>query len=255
VSLRVGEGECVLLLGAIGSGKSTLLHLAAGLLRPGSGTVHVPEGSPGLVLQQPERQLVCATVFDEVAFGLRHGPSTARPSAADLARRARQALALVGLGSEIEARHPLRLSGGEQRRVAIACILALEPRLLLLDEPLAGLDTPGRRALIEVLRRLRAEGRSVLVASHTLAPFVEVADRVVALRDGCLVLDAPLLDTLRDPTLFDAAGLEPWPLATAARLLADRGWPTPLDPASPDRLADALLAPAARAGAGTGRRA
>lgn len=244
VSLSLRAGECLLLLGHNGAGKTTLLHLLAGLLHPSTGRVRLEPEPPrdaravGLVLQHAERQLFCASVFDEVAFGLRHAGALRGRA---LAERVAAALAAVGLdpGHFAEC-HPLRLSGGEQRRLAIACCLALEPAFVALDEPLVGLDGAGRRAVVQAIERLRASGRGVLVATHAVEPLAGVADRVLVLRAGRLVANGPRDEVLGDPAVLRQAGLEPYPLAEGAQRLRARGWPL-ADWLSADAFAASLL--------------
>ncbi len=252
VSLRLHTGEAVLVLGQSGAGKSTLLHLMAGLLSPSSGQVMFDDGVPagvrtGLALQQPERQLFCGSVFDEVAFGLRQ---TNRSSRLALGRRSREefvrqqvesALSAVGLDPQAYApRHPQQLSGGEKRRLAIACCLAMKPYFLLLDEPLAGLDAPGRRGLLQTLGNLRSNGTGVVVTSHSAEPLLPIVDRVLLFREGCLVGDGDPKDIFDDLSLLSACGVEPPGITSVAKRLQERGWPA-LEWSTPDRLADSIL--------------
>ena len=191
VDLRIDEGERVLLLGASGAGKSTLLLALAGLLDQTSGDqegeLHV-EGRAGLVLQDPETQLVMARAGDDVAFGLEnHCVPTA-----EIWPRVHRALADVGFAYP-EDRATAALSGGEKQRLAIAGILALRPRVLLLDEPTANLDPDGARAIRGVLARI-AERRDVtmVVVEHRLADVLPLIDRVVVIEaGGGVVADGP----------------------------------------------------------------
>jgi energy-coupling factor transport system ATP-binding protein len=194
VDLAIDAGEGVLVVGLNGSGKSTLAWLLAGLLVPTEGTVLV-DGTPpsqrvgrvGLSLQHARLQLLRPTVADDVAAA----------SSADAIRVGR-ALDLVGLPpARFRRRRIDELSGGEQRRVAIAGLIAAEARALVLDEPFAGLDHEGRDGLVRVLARLRAEANTTLVLiSHDLHPAVDVVDRVVRLRAGEIMSDD---DIVRDP--------------------------------------------------------
>jgi energy-coupling factor transport system ATP-binding protein len=191
VDLRIDEGERVLLLGASGAGKSTLLQAIAGLLDSSSGDEEgelVVRGRAGLVLQDPETQLVMARAGDDVAFGLEnHCVPTA-----EIWPRVHRALADVGF-SYPEDRATGALSGGEKQRLAIAGILALQPRVLLLDEPTANLDPDGARAIRGVLARI-AERRDVtmVVVEHRLADVMPLIDRVVVIEaGGGVVADGP----------------------------------------------------------------
>jgi biotin transport system ATP-binding protein len=194
VSLRVPDGECLLLAGANGSGKTTLVRHFNGLLEPDEGSVLV-DGTPvgedpvrartrvGMVFQDPRDSFVSATVGADVAFG----PENLGLPRADIDRRVRESLAAVNLDGREEARID-GLSGGEQARVAIAGALAMEPDHLVLDEPFAGLDWPARRSVLEHLRGLHADGVGLLVVTHDLRD-LGWADRVVVMRDGRIAAD------------------------------------------------------------------
>ncbi|HEX2988633.1 MAG TPA: ABC transporter ATP-binding protein, partial [Chloroflexota bacterium] len=236
-SLRLHTGEAVLVLGHSGAGKSTLLHLMAGLLKPSSGKVVFGDGvrngvCTSLALQQPERQLFCGSVFDEVAFGLRQTyrskrMALGRRSQADFERQQVESVLLaVGLDPQAYAsRHPQQLSAGEKRRLAIACCLAMKPCFLLLDEPLAGLDAPGRRALLRTLGSLRSNGTGVVVTSHSVEPLLPIVDRILLFREGRVVGDGSPSNILGDLSLLSACGVEPLGIASVAKRLQERGWP------------------------------
>lgn len=195
VSLSVPDGEFLLLVGANGSGKTTLVRHFNGLLDPADGEVRV-NGTPvqenlvaartavGMVFQDPRDQLVAATVGADVAFG----PENLGLSREEIDRRVSDALAAVNLtGRERESVH--ELSGGERERVAIAGALAMDPDHLVLDEPFTGLDEPARRSVLGRLRELHAEGTGVVVVTHDLRDVASLADRIVAMADGRVVLD------------------------------------------------------------------
>ena len=173
------EGGVTGLMGKTGSGKTSLLEVMAGATSPDSGRVRAQgDGEIGLVFQLPERQFFEPTVEREVTFGLReHGLS------ASCAReRAAHALALMGLDlAELAGRSPFSLSGGQQRRVATASVLALRPSVLLLDAATAGLDPRARRACLAALRAAAGEGATVVIATHDANALAEVADRLVVL--------------------------------------------------------------------------
>lgn len=185
VSLEVREGECLGLVGTTGSGKSTLaLHLN-GLLKPQEGSVKtLSRQEVGLLMQFPEHQLFEETVRAEVEFGPRNF------RLGDLPGRVARALEQVGLQALDLARSPLELSGGERRRLALASVLASQPRVLVLDEPTAGLDAEARQ---ELVGRLKSWGLTLVVISHDLEELALLADRVAVLEDGRL----KALDTLR----------------------------------------------------------
>ena len=207
VELTLAPGASVALLGPTGSGKSTLLQLVRGLLTPDDGRVLLDglavgedgyeerERRIGLVFQMPEMQLFAATCRDDVAFGPRQfgWPDDAVDEAVT------GALAAVGLPADrFGARHPYSLSGGEQRRLALAGVLAMRPGLLLLDEPFVSLDPASRRDLEAILRGLRAGGMGLLLATHDV-------DRAYALCDTRVVLDEGVVVDA-GPWRFDAGG-------------------------------------------------
>ncbi len=215
VDLEVGKGEIVAVIGRSGTGKSTLLKLAAGLLEPTEGTIHrekpaAPRVRPvALAMEYPERQLFGRTVLEDVAalLWVEGIPAEERE------RSARRAMTEVGLDPErFASRFPVTLSEGEKRRAALAGVLAEPPHLLLLDEPTAGLDPEGRRALARVIRELGRRERTVLLASHDHAFVAAVADRVVLLGresggpGGVLAQGRPG-EALRDEPLMARAGL------------------------------------------------
>ena len=249
VTLEVGPGVTGL-MGRTGSGKSTLLEVMAGALRPDAGRLladgrdalrgpgaRALASSVGLVFQLPERQFFEPTVEREVAFGL-----LARGVAPEEVRlRSARALALMGLSLEaLAGRSPFSLSGGERRRVAMASVLALEPRLLLLDEPTAGLDPRARAACLEAVRAVGAAGATVVMASHDANALAAVADRVVALEDGRVTLDGPVRELLGNAPLMRAHGLEPACAARAAAALARAGLAVAGSPITADELAAGL---------------
>lgn len=212
VSLAVEPGELVLVLGSTGSGKSTLLRICAGLLDAGEGHASL-DGSPlsrssargavGLVFQDAESQLFAETIAADVAFGPRNLGASAQAAAA----RSREALASVGLDPDVYGgRSPFTLSGGEARRAAIAGVIAMTPRYLLLDEPTAGLDARGRAAVHEVVGGVRANA-GVVVVSHSAEEFLGEADRVLVLGAGRPLFLGSARGLVADPSPFAAAGL------------------------------------------------
>jgi energy-coupling factor transport system ATP-binding protein len=224
VSLSVEQGDLVLVLGATGSGKSTLLRLMTGLLEPGEGELSLDgmplssstaRGAVGLVFQDPESQLFADTVIDDVMFGPRN-----LGLAADTARvSAEEALLAVGIEPrEFAERSPFALSGGESRRVAIAGVLAMNPRYLLLDEPTAGLDSTGRSAVRSVVRELRTRA-GVVIVSHSAEEFLGEATSVLVLAGGAAAYMGTPDRLLEEPSLLAAAGLDA-PAVLKAQLLA-----------------------------------
>ncbi len=238
VSLELSGGVCGL-MGRTGSGKTTLLEVMAGATAPDAGVVRlVGQGEVGLVFQLPERQFFEPTVERELTFGL-----LARGVGAGEARgRAGRALALMGLSlDDLARRSPFSLSGGQQRRVAIASVLALRPALLLLDEPTAGLDPRSRRDCLDAVRAAAAAGATVVVASHDANALAEVADRLVVLEGGRVTLDGSARELLADASLMRAHGLEPACAARAAEALRRAGAEVPGAPLTAEELAAAIV--------------
>lgn len=212
VSLRIAAGEKVALVGPNGAGKSTLMLHLNGILGGKDSPVrisglpltreHLPviRGKVGLVFQNPDDQLFSPTVFEDVAFGPLH---LGLPEA-EVRRRACLALEQVGLGG-FEDRLPHRLSIGQKKRVAIATVLSMEPEILVLDEPTAGLDPRGRRLLIQLLRDLPW---SMLVSTHDIRLVDELFPRVIVMDEGRIVADGPTRELLADVPFLEAHGLE-----------------------------------------------
>jgi cobalt/nickel transport system ATP-binding protein len=212
VTFTIHHGESVGLVGANGSGKSTFLLHLAGVLLPQQGTVRVGDcpvtrdtlvdvrRHVGLVFQDPDDQLFMPTVGEDVAFGPRnqHLPEQ------EVERRVAAALERVN-AAELADRPPHRLSGGERRAAALATVLVLEPDILLLDEPSAGLDPASRRRLIGYLGSFE---HTRIVASHDLDLVLDVCRRTLVLREGRIIADGPTEKLLADQRLLESAGLE-----------------------------------------------
>lgn len=197
VSFTVPAGSLTALIGHTGSGKSTTVELACALKVPNAGAVRVNgidtadlsrrselRSQVGYVAQLPERQLFAQTIFDDVAFG----PRNLALSDAEVSDRVNEALARVGLAAtpELLGRSPFALSGGQQRAVAIAGVLAMRTPILVLDEPMAGLDPAGQRRMRKLIAQLKHDGRTILVVTHNMDDVAELADHVVALEHGHL---------------------------------------------------------------------
>jgi len=221
--VRVEAGRLTLIVGPSGSGKSTLLALLGGLISPTSGRVLVDgletpgalHGVVGLVFQDPESQLFADTVRDDVAFGPKNlgAPDTEIPA------RVEESLEAVGLSSAaFGSRSPFTLSGGEARRVAIAGVLAMRPRYLLLDEPTAGLDADGREAVRTILGEMK--GRTgIAVVTHDPEEFLPLADEVVAIANGRVAGTLLAEEFQRDASLLAGLGVG-LPDIVRAQLLA-----------------------------------
>ncbi len=200
INFKIEEGEFIGLIGHTGSGKSTLVQTLNGLIKPTEGEIIVGgqditkmkklnelRKKVGLVFQYPEHQLFEETVFADIAFG----PKNLGLAQSEIEDRVKKVLRLVGLNyEEFKDRSPFRLSGGQQRRVAIAGVLAMEPQILILDEPTAGLDPAARRELIDRIVTLQEElGLTIILISHRMEEIAQLADRVLVLEQGELILN------------------------------------------------------------------
>lgn len=252
VDLSLAEGETVCLMGASGSGKTTLLGIAAGMLAPARGRVLLDgqrvddspsgarrlRGAVGILFQSPQRQLFAETVEKDVGFGPRNLGLRGR----ELSQRVREAMAMVGLDAETYSmRSPFTLSDGEMRRAALAGVLAMKPRFLLLDEPSSGLDAPGRRLFHGLMAELKREGIGILVVTHDWEEVEALADRVEIIAGGRIVSAGDAGSAAADARLLSLAGLVPPPAARLLELLRERGLNLPARATSP-REAAALIA-------------
>ncbi|WP_102372789.1 ABC transporter ATP-binding protein [Enorma phocaeensis] len=249
VSFALPRGSLTALIGRTGSGKSTTVELACALKVPNAGTVRVNgidttdlerrsaiRSSIGYVGQFPERQLFAATVFEDVAFG----PRNLGLTEAEVEQRVLRALDAVGLPTapDFIARSPFALSGGQQRNVAIAGVLAMETPLLVLDEPMAGLDPRGRARMKELIGSLKTNGSTILLVTHSMDDVAELADRVVALDHGAVAA----IGTPRDLFLNNSDLLPGIPDALAfSRVLASQGAQLASEPLTLDELVEEVL--------------
>ncbi len=194
INIEIEPGELVAVIGHTGSGKSTLIQHFNGLLKPQSGKVYVDgqdiweskktlrasRFAVGLCFQYPEYQLFEETVYKDIAFG----PKNMKLSEEEIDRRVREAARFIGVTDEMLQKSPFDLSGGEKRRVAIAGVMAMEPKILILDEPTAGLDPRGRDTIMGLIRNYREEtGRTVMIVSHSMDDVAEIATKVLVIND------------------------------------------------------------------------
>ncbi|MGE5140692.1 MAG: ATP-binding cassette domain-containing protein, partial [Rudaea sp.] len=238
IDLDVYRGEIVGIVGATGSGKSTLLQHLNGLVRPGPqdgrvvvdgvdlsdprADVRALRRKVGLVFQYSERQLFERYVGDDVAFG----PRQYGLDKGQVREHVKQAMERVGLDFlEFKDRRTLTLSGGERRRAALAGVLALAPRVLVLDEPTAGLDPRGRDGFLQSLKRWRDEGVTVVLVSHHMDEVARVCDRVYVLADGRVAATGSPRELFAGGVELDALGLVPPPAVRLMRSLRARGVP------------------------------
>lgn len=251
VTVAIPDGEFVGVMGHTGCGKTTLLQMLAGLLVPGSGRVLLDGSdinaprfdkallrrSVGLVFQYPEYQLFETTVEKDVAFGLKH----LGLSKAQCVERVRWALETMGFAFDgIREQSPLALSGGEKRRVAIAGVLAAKPRFLMFDEPVAGLDPLGREDFLHLVKRLNAEGTTIVMVSHNADAIAACAKRLLVLENGSLVLDDTPQAIFADVQKMNVLRLGVSASRRIAALLEQKGVALPQGIITYDALLDAL---------------
>ncbi|MBR4457779.1 MAG: energy-coupling factor transporter ATPase [Clostridia bacterium] len=252
ISFEIRDGDFLALVGHTGCGKSTLVQHLNGLLKPTSGQVlvdgedlngeHVDRRKLrmriGLVFQYPEYQLFEETVAKDIAFG----PKNLGLSAAEIEERVRTAMAQVHLNYDKYARRsPFELSGGQMRRVAIAGVLAMQPRTLILDEPTAGLDPHGRDRILGIVRELHQSGTTVVMVSHSMDDVARLATRVVVLAHGSLLADGTPREIFRQREMMEEAGLGVPEASRLVQALRARGLDLPDDLYTQDELYDHLL--------------
>ena len=235
VSLMIEDGSYTALIGHTGSGKSTILQLLNGLLVPSQGSVRVFDTlitstsknkdirqirkQVGLVFQFAENQIFEETVLKDVAFG----PQNFGVSEEDAEQIAREKLALVGIDESLFDRSPFELSGGQMRRVAIAGILAMEPAILVLDEPTAGLDPLGRKELMNLFKKLHQSGMTIVLVTHLMDDVAEYANQVYVMEKGHLVKGGKPSDVFQDVVFMEEVQLGVPKITAFCKRLADRG--------------------------------
>jgi energy-coupling factor transport system ATP-binding protein len=247
VSLDVGRGEYVLIVGQNGAGKTTLVKHFLGLLQPTSGTVAVGgtdvrqlsvselARSIGYVAQNPNDQIFNSTVGDEVAFALRN----LRCPLNEVEERTLAGLQAMGL-VEQRHQHPLSLPQGDRTRIVIAAILAMRPEVLILDEPTTGQDFQGARFILDISRRLHQTGKTILVITHHLYLMPDYAGRVIVMGKGTILLDAPIRTAYHQVDLLRSTFLDPPQAVLLARHLSERvGQDIPL--LTPREVADCVV--------------
>ncbi len=218
VSLEINDGEFIGMIGHTGSGKSTLIQLFNALLRPSSGTILYDEKdiwendfnrrelrfNVGLVFQYPEYQLFETTVLKDVCFG----PKNKGLSEDECIERAKEALKAVGMPEEFYSRSPLEMSGGQKRRAAIAGVLAMDPKVLILDEPCAGLDPRGKRDILDMLSVLRKDkGMTIILVSHSMEDVAGYADRLIVMSNGTKAYDGTVKEVFSKYKELEKIGL------------------------------------------------
>ncbi|MFS9058538.1 energy-coupling factor transporter ATPase [Streptococcus infantis] len=235
VSLTIEDGSYTAIIGHTGSGKSTILQLLNGLLVPTEGSVRVFDTlitptsvnkqirqirkQVGLVFQFAENQIFEETVLKDVAFG----PQNFGVSVEEAEAIAREKLALVGIDESLFERSPFELSGGQMRRVAIAGILAMEPKILVLDEPTAGLDPIGRKELMALFKKLHQDGITIVLVTHLMDDVAEFADQVYVMEKGKLVKGGKPSLVFQNVEFMEKIQLGVPKITRFAQRLVDRG--------------------------------
>lgn len=236
VNLTLNSGEFIGLMGHTGSGKSTLIQMIAGIVKPTSGTIEI-EGcelyskdcdmrkmrfKTGLVMQYPEYQLFEETVFKDIAFG----PGNMELPEEEIKRRVLFAASLVGLSDEILEKSPFELSGGQKRRVAIAGVLAMEPQILILDEPTAGLDPAGRDEILCKIKDMHQRlGITVILVSHSMEDLANLTDKIVVMNEGTLAMHDKTAEIFKHSAELKKMGLSVPQITEVCETLRMKGLP------------------------------
>ncbi|MBR4643023.1 MAG: energy-coupling factor transporter ATPase [Selenomonadaceae bacterium] len=225
ISFDVAQGEVLAIAGHTGSGKSTLIQIIAGLIKLQSGSIEIDGLSVddkkirrlvGIVFQYPEHQLFEETVESDIAFA----PKNFGLSEAEVSARVDEAMRQVGLDESLKKVSPFELSGGQRRRAAIAGILALKPKYLILDEPTAGLDPPAKEHLLkEIFGAIKISGVTIILVSHNMEDIARFANRVVVLAQGEIIFIGTPRELFAEEKILARAGLEPPPVTQLLRTL------------------------------------
>lgn len=236
VCLEIPDGQFVGIIGHTGSGKSTLIQHLNGLLKASEGHIYYngedidSEGydrkglrsNVGLVFQYPEHQLFEIDVFSDVCFG----PKNQGLAKEEVEERAREALELVGLAEEYYTQSPFELSGGQKRRAAIAGVLAMRPKVLILDEPTAGLDPKGRDEILDQIKLLQQKsGLTILLVSHSMEDVAEYVDRIIVMNQGKVMLDGVPKEVFLHYKELEEVGLAAPQVTYIMHALKDCGMP------------------------------
>ena len=252
ISLEIPGGQIVGIIGRTGSGKSTFVQHLNGLLKATGGDISYDGQSiyrkgyslgklrqrVGLVFQYPEYQLFEADILSDVKFG----PKNMGLSDDEADKRARAALAAVGVDEIYWSKSPFDISGGQKRRVAIAGVLAMEPEVLILDEPTAGLDPAGRDAILGMIRSIRdTRGTTIILVSHSMEDMAEYADRLLVMEKGSIVYDGTPVEVFRNYRDLESKGLSAPQITYLMQKLKEAGADVPTDITTVEEAKEALL--------------
>lgn len=234
INLTINDGEFVGLIGHTGSGKSTLIQHFNGLIMPTEGKVIVDgiditekganlsmiRGKVGIVFQYPEYQLFEETVYKDIAYG----PKNLGMSDEEIDKRIHEVIEIVGLKEKHLNKSPFELSGGQKRRVAIAGVLAMNPKTLILDEPTAGLDPKGRDEILERIKRIHKEnGTTVILVTHSMEDIVKIADSIIVMADGEVKMHDSVNKVFSDPKFLTDIGLNVPQINMVVNALKEKG--------------------------------
>lgn len=252
ISLEIGQGQFVGIIGHTGSGKSTLIQHLNGLMKATSGDILYDGQSiyaegydmrklrsqVGLVFQYPEHQLFEVDVISDVCFG----PKNQGLSEEESEKNAREALELVGFPEKYYKQSPFELSGGQKRRVAIAGVLATKPKVLILDEPTAGLDPKGRDEILDQIAKLHKEtGMTVVLVSHSMEDVARYVDRIIVMNKGEKMLDSTPKEVFRHYKELEEVGLAAPQVTYVMHDLKDRGFDVSPDATTIEEAADEIM--------------
>lgn len=236
VNITINQGEFVALIGHTGSGKSTLIQHINGLLKPDSGKIIIEDTDitekkinlnfirkkVGLVFQYPEYQLFEETIEKDIAFG----PKNLGLSDDEINKRVKRAMVMVGLEYEkYKDKSPFELSGGQKRRVAIAGVVAMEPQILILDEPTAGLDPKGRDDILGKIKDLHKEySMTIILVSHSMEDVAKLADRILVMQKGQCILDGTPSQVFKEVDTLESVGLAVPQVTYLVKSLREKGF-------------------------------
>lgn len=252
ISLEIGQGQFFGIIGHTGSGKSTLIQHLNGLMKATSGDILYDGQSiyaegydmrklrsqVGLVFQYPEHQLFEVDVISDVCFG----PKNQGLSEEESEKNAREALELVGFPEKYYKQSPFELSGGQKRRVAIAGVLAMKPKVLILDEPTAGLDPKGRDEILDQIAKLHKEtGMTVVLVSHSMEDVARYVDRIIVMNKGEKMLDSTPKEVFRHYKELEEVGLAAPQVTYVMHDLKDRGFDVSPDATTIEEAADEIM--------------
>ena len=252
INLEIRDGQFIGLIGHTGSGKSTLVQHLNGLVKATSGHIYFNgediyaqdydmrrlRSKVGLVFQYPEHQLFEVDVLSDVCFG----PKNQGLSREEAEERARQALRMVGISEEYEKQSPFELSGGQMRRVAIAGVLAMEPEILILDEPTAGLDPRGRDEILDQISLLHKErGITVILVSHSMEDVAKYVERIIVMNQGEVMYDDVPREVFRHYKELESVGLAAPQVTYIMHTLKDRGFDVDENATTIEEARDAIL--------------